>query len=154
MNYNELLKELRTNANLTQEQLANILKITRVQYNQYENNYNTIPIKHLNKLSNYFNVSIDYLLGLSKEVQYKDVNKEINSNKSRQRLKEFRKENKMTQDKLAKILNTNQSVIANYERGRTVIATPFLYTICKKYHISADYLLGKIDEIKLPILSK
>ncbi len=60
----------------------------------------------------------------------------------------------MTQDKLAKILNTNQSVIANYERGRTVIATPFLYTICKKYHISADYLLGKIDEIKLPILSK
>ena len=64
------------------------------------------------------------------------------------RLKEFRKENKITQDKLASILNTNQSVIANYERGRTIIATPFLYTICKKYNISADYLLGKINTPK------
>ena len=146
MNYNEILKGLRTNAKLTQEQLANILEINRVQYNQYENNYNTIPLKHLNKLSNYFNVSIDYLLGLSKKIQYENIMKEINPNKSWQRLKEFRKENKITQDKIAKILNTNQSVIANYERGRTVIATPFLYTICKKYNISADYLLGKIDE--------
>ena len=65
-----------------------------------------------------------------------------------ERLKEFRKNNKLTQSKLAVILNTTQSVIADYERGRYLIATPFLYTICKKYNISADYLLGKIDNPK------
>ena len=58
----------------------------------------------------------------------------------------FRKENKVTQVKLATILNTVQPVIANYEKGKFLIATPFLYTICKKYNISADYLLGKINE--------
>ena len=35
-----------------------------------------------------------------------------------------------------------------YEKGKTLILTSFLYTICKKYNISADYLLGKIDEPK------
>lgn len=64
------------------------------------------------------------------------------------RLKNIRKENKLTQDKLAKKLNTNQSVIANYERGRTIISTSFLYTICKEYKVSADYLLGKTNEPK------
>ena len=68
--------------------------------------------------------------------------------KSGNRLKEFRKENKLTQTKLASILNTTQSVIADYERGRYFISTPFLYTICKKYNISADYLLGRIDNPK------
>ena len=148
MYYNEILKELRTNEKLTQEQLANILGINRVQYNQYENNYNTIPIKHLNSIANYFNVSIDYILGFNKHKIYDLLIHDINNIKSGQRLKEFRKDNKITQLKLAQILNTNQSVIANYERGRTVIATPFLYSICKKYNISADYLLGKIDSPK------
>ena len=69
-------------------------------------------------------------------------------------LKELRKDNKITQEKLSKELNIARSALANYERGRNVIATPFLYTICKKYHISADYLLGKIDKIKIPISSK
>ena len=49
------------------------------------------------------------------------------------------------QIELANYLNTTQSVIADYERGRYLISTPFLYTICKKYNISADYLLGRID---------
>ena len=61
-------------------------------------------------------------------------------------MKSFRKEYKLTQEKLAEELNMARSAIANYERGRTIIATPFLYTIASKYHISADYLLGKIDE--------
>ena len=46
------------------------------------------------------------------------------------------------------ILNTVHPVISNYESGKFLIATPFLYTICKKYNISADYLLGKIDNPK------
>lgn len=29
---------------------------------------------------------------------------------------------------------------------RLDIATPFLYTICKEYNVSADYLLGKINK--------
>ncbi|MCI9281068.1 MAG: helix-turn-helix transcriptional regulator [Bacilli bacterium] len=52
------------------------------------------------------------------------------------------------QEKLANEINTNKSVICSYEKGKRIIPTPFLYEICKKYNISADYLLGKIDSPK------
>lgn len=148
MNFCERLKNLRTNKGLTQEELANILDINRVQYNQYENDYNTIPVKHLNSLANFFNVSIDYLLGFNSEASYNYTSKELDNLKAGNRLKEFRKENNLTQLKLAQYLNTNQSVVANYERGRTIIATSFLCFICQKYRVSADYLLAKTKEPK------
>ena len=134
--------------NLSQKDVADILNIARQTYNHYEVQENIIPIKHLNVLANYYHVSIDYILGFSKEKKYANSLSEINVLISGARLKEWRKENKLTQTKLAYILNTFHTVIVDYEHGKNFIATPFLYTICKKYHISADYLLGKIDNPK------
>ena len=147
MNYNNKILELRINRNLTQENVANILGVTRSTYKDYELQISIIPIKHLITLSDYFNVSIDYILGLTDIKQYNNV---MDADKvvAGMRLKEFRKENKLTQVKLANILNTTFSSIAFNEKGRNFIATPFLYTICSKYHISADYLLGKTKEPK------
>ncbi len=67
---------------------------------------------------------------------------------SSKRFKEFRKEHKLTQGKLGKDLNASPAIITYHENKRTTIATPFLYDICKKYNISADYLLGKTDTPK------
>ncbi len=148
MKYTEITKQLREDKILTQNDLANILNITRGLYAQYEIADKIIPLNHLNTLSNYFNTSIDYFLGLSKSEIYPNAKKEINPEICSIRLKELRKEKKITQVKLAQSLNTSHSVISSYEKGRTLILTSFLYTICKKYSISADYLLGKIDNPK------
>ena len=101
-----------------------------------------MPIRHLNTLSNYFNVSVDYLFSFSLEKNYGNIRSSIDLNIVALRLKEFRKES------LAQLLNVVKGTVGNYESGRALIATPFLYEICKKYKISADYLLGKIDEPK------
>lgn len=146
MKIGNTIKELRCSKGLLQEELANIMSINRVQLSQYENDYNTIPIKHLLFLSDYFHISIDYLIGINNCCYELDL-KKVNYVLAGQRLKEFRKIYKITQSKLAIFLNTTQAVIANYERGRNLIATPFLYEICKKYNVSADYLLGRIDYI-------
>ena len=139
------IKEIRINAKINQEETAKRLKVNRSSYAMWESGNEIIPIKRLLDVSNIFNVSIDFCLGLNtKNNQITNYNKE----KSITRLKEFRKEQKLTQEKLAKILNTNKSVICKYKKGRYIIATPFLYQICKKYNISADYLLGKIDHPK------
>lgn len=148
MNYGDNLKKLRIEKNLTQEEIAKILNIAKQTYNHYELQENILPIKHLNTISNFYNVSIDYILGLTDTKNYPNSKKEINNIEAGNRLKEFRKENKLTQVKLASILNTTFSSIAFNEKGRNLIATPFLYTICKNYSISADYLLGKIDNPK------
>ena len=146
--YVKKLRELRERLGIPQKDLAKILNVERAAYTQYENEYNTIPLIHLNTLANYFNVSIDYLFEFTNTKNYNNSKNEIDKIKSGLRIKEFRKEHKLTQVKLASILNTTHSVIADYERGRHLINTSFLYTICKKYNISADYLLGKTNEPK------
>ncbi|MCM1052874.1 MAG: helix-turn-helix domain-containing protein [Ruminococcus sp.] len=148
MIYKETLKNLREKNNLMQKEVAKIVELSNTQYCYYENETELMPIKHLNTLCNYFNVSFDYLFNFNNELNYKNSTKDINFILAGTRLKEIRKENKLTQAKLATILNTVQPVIAKYEKGINLIATPFLYTICYKYHISADYLLGKIDTLK------
>lgn len=134
--------------NITKRHLAQFLGISESCYNHYEKEKDIIPIKHLVSLSDYFNVSVDYILGFSDNESYINECTPLNSKNVGLRLKEFRKDNSLTQSKLAAILNTEQPVIANYENGKNIIATPFLYQICKKYMISADYLLGKIDDPK------
>ena len=147
MDYKIRLLELRSDLNLTQDDIAKVLKISRSTYKDYELQTSIIPIKHLVTLSSFYHVSVDYILGLTSIQQYKQTY-EIDKIKAGQRLKEFRLEHKLTQVKLANILNTTFSSIAFNEKGRNLIATPFLYTICSKYEISADYLLGIVDKPK------
>ena len=148
MLYKERLNELREEKNLKQKELAKVIDTDRSVYGRYEKEYQIIPIKHLNTLCNYFNVSLDYIFNFTNDKNYKGAKEEIDKNNMGNKLKDMRKENSLTQEKLADLLKTSQSTIADYERGKNYIPTPFLYTICKKYNISADYLLGKIDNPK------
>ncbi len=147
MMYSNKLRELRENAKVNQTELANILNIAQPSYSIFESEYEIMPIKHLNTLCNYFDVSLDYIFNLTDKKQYNNSKKNIDLKLSGKRLMEFRKQNKLTQTKLGKILECSFGTISGYEIGRYIIATPFLYTISKKYNISADYLLGKIDYI-------
>lgn len=148
MFYSERLKEIRENANIKQTDLAKYLKISNKTYSAYEIQYEIIPSKHLISIVDYLNVSIDYLFGFTDIIRYDNYIKGIDKKIAGERLKEWRKEHKLTQSKLAKELNTTFSVLSGYEIGRRLIATPFLYDICKKYKISADYILGKVDSPK------
>lgn len=57
------LKELRNKKEITQIELAENLKISRVNYNRYENQQIEPDIKTLCKLADYYKVSLDYLVG-------------------------------------------------------------------------------------------
>lgn len=63
--FSKRLKELRIKNNLTQFQLAEILNVSGSTITMYENSKRTPDINTIIKISIYFNVSIDYLLGLS-----------------------------------------------------------------------------------------
>ena len=59
------LKDLREDADLKQQQIADYLHIKQNTYSQYENGQRQIPIELLIKLAKYYNVSTDYILGLT-----------------------------------------------------------------------------------------
>ncbi len=56
------IRNLREDKDLTQEQMAKILKTTQRTYSRYENADSTIPLEMLIKIADFHNVSTDYLL--------------------------------------------------------------------------------------------
>ena len=146
--YKERIRQIRERIGIPQREIAELLGIKRGLYAQYEIEYTIMPVKHLNTICNHFNISLDYVFLFTENKVYTG-RKEIDKVLAGKRLRDIRLNNKLTQVKFAEILHVTQSTIAEYERGTNVIATPFLYTICKKYKVSADYLLGRTDNPKI-----
>lgn len=142
MNFQRLV-EIRDDFNLRQKDIAKLLNITQQTYSLWENGSKIIPLKHLNNLCNYYNLSMDYVIGLSNIKYYNIANKEIDKILIGERLRKIRKDKNITQEELAGILNTTHSTISAYESGKTTILTAFAYEICKRYNISMDYLCGR-----------
>lgn len=65
MNVGTRIAELRNNAHMSQFQLAKVLKIGTSTLGMYETNKREPSPKVLKRIADYFNVSIDYLLGRS-----------------------------------------------------------------------------------------
>lgn len=65
-----------------------------------------------------------------------------------QRLKDLREDNDLTQTDIAKLLMTTQQQYGRYELGLREIPVHHLITLCKYYNVSADYILGIINEYR------
>ncbi len=61
--YINRLKEIREDKSLTQSDIAKVLSTTQQQYSKYELGIQIIPLEKINILANYYNTSIDYLVG-------------------------------------------------------------------------------------------
>lgn len=59
------IRELRKNLNMSQEALAEIISTTQQAVSRMENHAYDIPSDSLIKMANFFNVTTDYLLGIS-----------------------------------------------------------------------------------------
>ena len=62
------------------------------------------------------------------------------------RLRDLREDNDKTQQEIAEILGTSQTMYARYERGANELPIHHLVTLCKYYKVSADFVLGLRDE--------
>ena len=62
MYYNRI-RVIREDKSLTQSDIAKILNTTQQQYSKYELGIQIIPLEKINILANYYNTSIDYLVG-------------------------------------------------------------------------------------------
>ena len=140
------LKELRKEKNLYQIDVANYLNLKQNSYSQYETETSNIPTIKLKKLALYFNVSIDYLLGLTDiKMAYKPshvIKVENNMN----RLKDVREDRDLLQIDMAKLLEMSQNGYSQYETSYCDIPTHKLVKLAKFYNVSVDYLLYITDE--------
>ncbi len=141
------IKDIRLKYNLTQKEMADYLNINQSTYSKFELNKAAIPIELLNKLSNYYNVSLDYLLKITDNPNIKIDNKEIDKRQVGENLKKIRKDHKLYQETLAKEIGTSHSLISEYESGKKLVSLTYGYAICKRFNISLDILYGKIKHL-------
>lgn len=68
--YYEILRELRTDRDMTQEQVAEILETRQEYYSKYETGKRELPLHHLKTLCMLYQVSADYILGLPQDLNW------------------------------------------------------------------------------------
>lgn len=65
MDYIQRIRNLREDSDYTQAYVAHVLGTSQTMYARYERGANELPIRHLLTLCKLYNVSSNYLLGLS-----------------------------------------------------------------------------------------
>ncbi len=61
-------------------------------------------------------------------------------------LRDLREDHDKTQQQIADILGTSQTMYARYERGANELPLRHLLVLADYYGVSVDYLLGRSDE--------
>ena len=130
------LKKLREQYGLTQKEMADILQIQRPSYTRYENNERQPDNDTLRMLANYFDVSIDYLLGYESESQ------EItHARKVAQNL--YTECSDLDIDLIEKKLGVNYATFKSWIDGLGNYFNDKLFLIADLFNVSVDYLLGR-----------
>lgn len=147
---NERLIDLREERDLLQKEVAKEIGIVESVYSEWENGKLSIPTKRLVELANFFEVNIDYMVGISNIRTKIKSNNTIDTELVSNRLKEIRKSLKLTMRELAEKFNTTSSAISNYENNKFLILSPFLIELARYSNYSIDWILGRTKEKKYP----
>ena len=65
-------------------------------------------------------------------------------------LRGIREDNDLTQQQVANVLGTSQTMYARYERGANELPIHHLVTLCRYYNVSADYFLNTVPDPRFP----
>ena len=145
----ERMKDIRTYFGNTQKELADVLGVSRSTYAGWENGLDAIILPKLNDFCNYYGVSLDYICGLTNTKKYDVINDKIDKSVLGNNLKEIRTKNKHTQEKVANIINVDQSNYSKCELGKMYIHTYALIEFAKHYKVSIDWLCGKTKDLEI-----
>lgn len=119
------LRELREKKQVSQDDVSKFLGVERTTYTSYESGRSR-PVRVLNKLAEYYNVSIDYLLGLADLPLPKEVNINTLSDTEKQLVFDFRSLNNIGKEKiisyLSDISNIQSYTIENEEKEKDLSA--------------------------------
>lgn len=143
------LAMIREKKELSQREVATILHVSKSTYARWETGEQVIPLIHLNNFCKYFKVTMDYVLNLSNQNNFNNntYNQEINKNIIGKNIKLVRKKYQLTQKELAKAINTSQSTISSYEKGKTLVLTVFIYNLALNFNLSVDKICDRNKEL-------
>ena len=114
---------LRKQCSLSQEELAEILRISQSSLSKYEKDRLAIPSVVLIQMSEYFKVSVDYILGID-ESDFQLTEKEMDDFLTLQ-IKELNKSQKCQLIQFINEISTNQIVKLTSDRASSMLTSYF-----------------------------
>lgn len=139
------IKSLRLSANMTQEEFGKKFGIVKSTVSLYESGKSTPNDQIKKQICDYFDTSLDYLLGLS-DKRHPDESGEWSypkvSNRLGNILQDYRHKNNLSEDNFAKELNINVKTYIGIEIGKYSPSIPLLQRISKVTGYDIDYLTG------------
>ena len=140
------IRNLREDNDMTQKDIATLLKVRRSTYTMWELGDVNFPITQIIKLAEIFETNVEYLLGLSNDKQAVHYKKKINYASVGNALRNERIKRGKTQKEFADCIGIRQSSYSYYEDGKTKIPTEKLVFLAKEYHISLNQVCVEIKE--------
>ena len=141
------LKYAREELEMTQEELGFVFGVSRKTISGWETANNPIPFSKLIKFCNLYDYSLDFIMGFTRKNTKYNTQIKITKKQLGMRLKDLRDSLNLSQQKFANKCGISQTTYSHYETGLYLITTISAYYICKKYNISMDYILGRINNI-------
>ena len=138
-------EELRSNMEKRQGDIAEILNVKRNTYSKWENEINDMPVEKANILSNYYKVTFDYMLGLTRNNIFVDKDLFIDWDLFTERLVKLRKDAKLSQEQVSEKLGFAQQTYSHFEVGDRRPTTLKVLIISQYFNVSSDYLIGRVD---------
>lgn len=140
-NFIEILSELMQEKDINAKQLANAIGISNTSVSKWLSKKKTVSLKHILLLCNYFNCSIDYLIGRSNNFLPYTPKNVIPFSKQ---LKQIFLHKGITRYRFIKETRFTEGHIYKWDKG----AVPQLSTLIELADIfdcSVDYLIGRSD---------
>ena len=133
------LKYIREELEMTQQELGYVFGVSGSTVAGWENDHDTMPLTKLVRLSNMYKYSLDFIVGLARTNNYKEI--KLDKKKIGTNLKEIRSKLNLSQQQIADECMISQTAYSNYETGLYLINTLTLYTICLNHKLSIYEIL-------------
>ena len=146
---NNNLKYCREELEMTQIELGFIFGVSGKTVSGWETATDPIPFSKLIRFSNLYHYSLDFIVGLTRHNINYNVQIKPDKVKIGNQLKKLRNSLNLSQQKFAEKCGLSQTTYSHYETGLNLITTTAIFSICKTYNISMDYLVGRTNNPKI-----
>ena len=146
---NNNLKYCREELEMTQIELGFIFGVSGKTVSGWETATDPIPFNKLIRFSNLYHYSLDFIVGLTRHNINYNVQIKPDKVKIGNQLKKLRNSFNLSQQKFAEKCGLSQTTYSHYETGLNLITTTAIFSICKTYNISMDYLVGRTNNPKI-----
>lgn len=127
------IKELRTCLGISQEKLGEEVGVSQQTINNYEKGLREPKLKMWEKLADFYGVSTEYLMGLSKA-------------SVGQRINQLRVSHSITQVELAKAISVSAQLISKYEKDERYPKIDKLKKLADYFEVPLNSLTGQLNE--------